>query len=116
MGSTVKDCRAALIFEPFGLINYFVAGFAAAGLAAAGVAGVAGVVVAGVAGVAGVVVAGVAGFVVAGVAGFTVLLLAVSPQAIPRALNVRTAESAIVFFIFLILLSFSKIRSKVLGI
>ncbi len=93
------------------MINYLVAGFAAAGLAAAGVAGVAGVVVAGV---AGAVVAGVAGFVVAGVAGFTlVLLLAASPQAIPRALNVRTAESAIVFFIFLILLSFSKIRSKV---
>ena len=57
--------------------------------------------------------AGVAGAgVLAGVAGllFAGALLAASPQAMPRALNPRTVESAITFLIlFFRLLSFSKI-------
>ncbi len=49
---------------------------------------------------------GVAGFIVfAGVAGFAVLLAGASPQAIPRAPIAKTDDSAITFFIRLILLS-----------
>ncbi len=94
-----------------------VAGFAVAGVAALVSAGfmvdeVAGAVVAGV---AGAVVAGVAGAVVVGVAGLTAfvfvlfaLLAGASPQAIPRALRPKTADSTIPFVILIRLLSFSK--------
>lgn len=92
-----------------------VAGFVSAGFVEVDVAVVtvvAVVVVAGVAGVAGMVATGVDGLLTLPLV-LLALLVAASPQAIPRALRPRTADNTNTFVILIRLLSISKLFNPV---